>query len=168
MGFATFLVYFIVEVPESTSRRIWYIRRAPLILTLTTTFFVGGVVSEFVQSFLPVRSGKFRADRSGRNFSQVTSCPISSDLPYSSTSLIFYINVIDVRAKYHPSTNHYPPHHIEMLRGGSTLSRRQVRPRRGRRLGQIGRVVMSGTRIRTRKRDLRSAMSDSMNYCDAC
>ncbi|KAI9633620.1 uncharacterized protein MKK02DRAFT_38278 [Dioszegia hungarica] len=53
MGFATFLVYFIIEVPETTSRRIWYIRRAPLILTLTTTFLVGGIMSEFVQSMLP-------------------------------------------------------------------------------------------------------------------
>jgi hypothetical protein len=68
MGFATFLVYFIIEVPEyvppmmiiqdligrGPARRVWYIRRAPLILTLVMSFFFGSVVSEFIQGLLPV------------------------------------------------------------------------------------------------------------------
>lgn len=35
-------------------RRVWYIRRAPLILTLVLAFLFGGIVSEFVQAMLPV------------------------------------------------------------------------------------------------------------------
>ncbi|WOO79485.1 putative protein [Vanrija pseudolonga] len=53
LGFATFLIYFVLEVPEGPHRRIWYIRRAPLILTLFCGFFVGGIISEIVQSMLP-------------------------------------------------------------------------------------------------------------------
>ncbi|OXB39403.1 hypothetical protein J007_00771 [Cryptococcus neoformans] len=53
MGFATFLVYFVIEAPEGPGRRVWYIRQAPLILTLFLSFFVGGVISEFVQATLP-------------------------------------------------------------------------------------------------------------------
>ncbi|TXT06100.1 hypothetical protein VHUM_03573 [Vanrija humicola] len=54
LGFATFLIYFVLEVPEGPHRRIWYIRRAPLILTVVCGFFVGGIVSEIVQSMLPL------------------------------------------------------------------------------------------------------------------
>nr|XP_018259898.1 uncharacterized protein I303_07970 [Kwoniella dejecticola CBS 10117]OBR82056.1 hypothetical protein I303_07970 [Kwoniella dejecticola CBS 10117] len=39
LGFATFLLYFILEVPDGAGRRIWYIRRAPIIFTLVTAFF---------------------------------------------------------------------------------------------------------------------------------
>nr|XP_019008053.1 uncharacterized protein I206_07221 [Kwoniella pini CBS 10737]OCF46834.1 hypothetical protein I206_07221 [Kwoniella pini CBS 10737] len=53
LGFATFLLYFIIEVPEGVGRRIWYIRRAPLLFTLFTAFFIGGIISEFIQSLLP-------------------------------------------------------------------------------------------------------------------
>ena len=41
------------------ARRVWYIRRAPLLLTLITSFLFGGIISEFVQSALPVRQGLF-------------------------------------------------------------------------------------------------------------
>ncbi|ORY35842.1 hypothetical protein BCR39DRAFT_512481 [Naematelia encephala] len=54
LGFATFLLYFVIEVPESPARRVWYIRRAPLLFTLVTAFFFGGIISELVQSALPV------------------------------------------------------------------------------------------------------------------
>lgn len=33
---------------------MWYIRRAPLLLTLFMAFFVGGIISEIVQGLLPV------------------------------------------------------------------------------------------------------------------
>ncbi|WRT70547.1 uncharacterized protein IL334_007545 [Kwoniella shivajii] len=59
LGFATFLLYFVLEVPEGPGRRIWYIRRAPLLLTLILAFFVGGIISEFVQSFLPWKEFQF-------------------------------------------------------------------------------------------------------------
>ncbi|EAL22949.1 hypothetical protein CNBA7170 [Cryptococcus deneoformans B-3501A] len=39
MGFATFLIYFVIEAPEGPGRRVWYIRQAPLILTLFLSFF---------------------------------------------------------------------------------------------------------------------------------
>ena len=35
-------------------RRIWFWRHCPLLFTLFVCFFLGGVVSEFVQSLLPV------------------------------------------------------------------------------------------------------------------
>lgn len=74
MGFATFLVHFIIEVPEyvhsyflngckiiwpkltnrGPARRVWYIRKAPLILTLVMSFFFGSIISEFIQGMLPV------------------------------------------------------------------------------------------------------------------
>jgi hypothetical protein len=38
----------------SHARRIWYYRRAPLILTLFCGFFCGGLLSEIVQGWLPV------------------------------------------------------------------------------------------------------------------
>lgn len=36
------------------ARRVWYIRRAPLILTLVMSFFFGSIISEFIQGMLPV------------------------------------------------------------------------------------------------------------------
>lgn len=54
MGFASFLLYFVLEVPEGPYRRVWYVRRAPLLLASAFGFVLGGVVSEIVQSFLPV------------------------------------------------------------------------------------------------------------------
>jgi len=59
LGFATFLIYFVVDVPETPARRVWYIRRAPLLLTLVTAFFFGGVVSEIIQSTLPWKEFEF-------------------------------------------------------------------------------------------------------------
>ncbi|WWC92138.1 uncharacterized protein L201_007092 [Kwoniella dendrophila CBS 6074] len=59
LGFATFLLYFILEVPDGAGRRVWYIRRAPLLFTLFTAFFVGGIISEFIQSLLPWKEFQF-------------------------------------------------------------------------------------------------------------
>ncbi|ODN82729.1 hypothetical protein L202_01013 [Cryptococcus amylolentus CBS 6039] len=53
LGFATFLLYFVIDVPEGPGRRVWYIRRAPLIVVGVLAFFIGGIVSEFVQATLP-------------------------------------------------------------------------------------------------------------------
>ncbi|ORX41171.1 hypothetical protein BD324DRAFT_678553 [Kockovaella imperatae] len=53
MGFATFLLYFVIDVPDGPHRRVWYIRRAPLLLTVIFAFFVGGIISEFIQGLLP-------------------------------------------------------------------------------------------------------------------
>jgi hypothetical protein len=44
----------LANTPSGSGRRIWYINRAPLIFTLVCGFFVGGIISEIVQSFLPV------------------------------------------------------------------------------------------------------------------
>ena len=54
MGFASFLLYFVLEVPEGPARRVWYVRKAPLLLASAFGFVLGGIVSEVVQSFLPV------------------------------------------------------------------------------------------------------------------
>ncbi|WVW81008.1 hypothetical protein I302_102999 [Kwoniella bestiolae CBS 10118] len=59
LGFATYLIYFILEVPDGAGKRIWYIRRAPLLFTLVTAFFVGGIISEFIQSLLPWKEFQF-------------------------------------------------------------------------------------------------------------
>ncbi|WVQ85883.1 hypothetical protein IAT38_008051 [Cryptococcus sp. DSM 104549] len=59
LGFATFLLYFVIQVPEGPGRRVWYIRRAPLLVTLFCAFFVGGIVSEFVQATLPWKTFQF-------------------------------------------------------------------------------------------------------------
>ncbi|WVQ70524.1 hypothetical protein IAR50_000043 [Cryptococcus sp. DSM 104548] len=56
LGFATFLLYFVIDVPEGPGRRVWYIRRAPLIVVGVLAFFIGGIVSEFVQATLPWKS----------------------------------------------------------------------------------------------------------------
>ncbi|OCF43657.1 hypothetical protein I317_02549 [Kwoniella heveanensis CBS 569] len=47
LGFATFLLYFVLEVPEGAGRRIWYFRRAPLLFTLVGAFFFGGIWKTF-------------------------------------------------------------------------------------------------------------------------
>ncbi|EIW69825.1 hypothetical protein TREMEDRAFT_17930, partial [Tremella mesenterica DSM 1558] len=52
LGFATFLLYYVIEVPEGPARRVWYIRRAPLLLTLILSFFFGGIVSDNSQANL--------------------------------------------------------------------------------------------------------------------
>lgn len=36
------------------ARRVWFWRESPLIFTGVFCFFLGGIVSEFVQSMLPV------------------------------------------------------------------------------------------------------------------
>jgi hypothetical protein len=36
-------------------RRIWFWRHSPLMFTVFVCLFLGGIVSEFVQSMLPVR-----------------------------------------------------------------------------------------------------------------
>ncbi|BEI85560.1 hypothetical protein CcaverHIS002_0509610 [Cutaneotrichosporon cavernicola] len=59
MGFAAFLIYFVFEVPEGPHRRVWYIRRAPLLLTLVLAFLFGGVISEFIQAMLPWKHFQF-------------------------------------------------------------------------------------------------------------
>lgn len=81
---------------------MWYIRQAPLILTLFLSFFVGGVVSEFVQATLPASlffisfsfiTHPLTPERSGRHSNPLTSSPISSARPSSSTSLTWPTNV---------------------------------------------------------------------------
>lgn len=54
MGLATSVFYFIFDVEED-ARRIWFWRSAPLIFTGVVCFFLGGIVSEFVQSMLPYK-----------------------------------------------------------------------------------------------------------------
>ncbi|GBE81138.1 hypothetical protein SCP_0308640 [Sparassis crispa] len=52
LGFATGIFYFIFDVEED-ARRIWFWRSSPLIFTGIICFFVGGIMSEFIQSLLP-------------------------------------------------------------------------------------------------------------------
>jgi len=52
LSIATGVFYFIFDVEED-ARRIWFWRSAPVIFTGITCFFLGGIVSEFVQSMLP-------------------------------------------------------------------------------------------------------------------
>nr|VWO98304.1 Zn(2)-C6 fungal-type domain-containing protein [Ganoderma boninense] len=54
MGLATAVFYFIFDVEED-ARRVWFWRSAPLIFTGVVCFFLGGIVSEFVQSMLPYK-----------------------------------------------------------------------------------------------------------------
>ncbi|KZT66377.1 hypothetical protein DAEQUDRAFT_695705 [Daedalea quercina L-15889] len=49
---ATGVFYFIFDVEED-ARRVWLWRSAPLIFTGVTCFFLGGIISELVQSLLP-------------------------------------------------------------------------------------------------------------------
>jgi len=51
---ATAVFYFIFDVEED-ARRIWIWRYAGLLTTAFTCFFVGGILSEFVQSMLPYK-----------------------------------------------------------------------------------------------------------------
>ncbi|KAH8828277.1 hypothetical protein DL96DRAFT_1165632 [Flagelloscypha sp. PMI_526] len=55
---ASGLFYFILDVEED-SRRIWFWRHAPLIITIFACCFCGGILSEVVQSFLPGKSFDF-------------------------------------------------------------------------------------------------------------
>ncbi|ETW80517.1 hypothetical protein HETIRDRAFT_385084, partial [Heterobasidion irregulare TC 32-1] len=58
LGIATGVFYFIFDVEEE-SRRIWFWRHSPLMLTALICFFVGGVMSEFIQSMLPYKEFQF-------------------------------------------------------------------------------------------------------------
>jgi len=58
LGIATGVFYFIFDVEEEY-RRIWFWRNCPLILTLFVCFFLGGIVSELVQSLLPHKTFQF-------------------------------------------------------------------------------------------------------------
>ncbi|TFK54492.1 hypothetical protein OE88DRAFT_1676220 [Heliocybe sulcata] len=51
---ATGVFYFIFDVEED-ARRIWFWRHSGLIFTAFVCFFVGGIMSEFVQSMLPYK-----------------------------------------------------------------------------------------------------------------
>jgi hypothetical protein len=44
------------HVLQREYRRIWFWRHCPLMFTIFVCLFLGGIVSEFVQSLLPVRS----------------------------------------------------------------------------------------------------------------
>ncbi|CAL1706485.1 unnamed protein product [Somion occarium] len=55
---ATAVFYFIFDIEED-ARRIWFWRHAPLIFTGVVCFFLGGIVSEFVQSMLPYKEFQF-------------------------------------------------------------------------------------------------------------
>ncbi|KAF7323031.1 hypothetical protein HMN09_00082900 [Mycena chlorophos] len=56
-GIATGVFYFIFDVDEE-ARRHWAWRNLSLIITLFVCFFCGGILSEFVQSMLPVRHSR--------------------------------------------------------------------------------------------------------------
>lgn len=58
------------HISRGPARRVWYIRRAPLILTLVASFFFGSIVSEFVQGMLPVRALTTLECRASANGSQ--------------------------------------------------------------------------------------------------
>ncbi|KAH9973644.1 hypothetical protein BJV77DRAFT_1056448 [Russula vinacea] len=58
LGIATGVFYFIFDVDEEY-RRIWFWRHCPLLFTIFVCFFLGGVVSEFVQSLLPYKTFQF-------------------------------------------------------------------------------------------------------------
>ncbi|KAI0256369.1 hypothetical protein BJV78DRAFT_1171422 [Lactifluus subvellereus] len=58
LGIATGVFYFIFDVEEEY-RRIWFWRHCPLLFTLFVCFFLGGIVSEFVQSLLPHKTFQF-------------------------------------------------------------------------------------------------------------
>ncbi|KAK7020561.1 hypothetical protein R3P38DRAFT_2970192 [Favolaschia claudopus] len=53
-GAATGVFFFIFDVEED-QRRVWFWRHSALIITGFICFFCGGIMSEFVQSLLPVR-----------------------------------------------------------------------------------------------------------------
>jgi len=58
LGTATAVFYFIFDVEEE-SRRIWFWRHCPLMFTAFVCLFLGGFVSEFVQSLLPHKTFQF-------------------------------------------------------------------------------------------------------------
>jgi len=58
LGIATGVFYFIFDVEEEY-RRIWFWRHCPLMFTIFVCFFLGGIVSEFVQSLLPYKTFQF-------------------------------------------------------------------------------------------------------------
>ncbi|KAH9985791.1 hypothetical protein BJV74DRAFT_775446, partial [Russula compacta] len=58
LGIATGVFYFIFDVEEEY-RRIWFWRHFPLIFTVFVCFFIGGIVSELVQSLLPYKTFQF-------------------------------------------------------------------------------------------------------------
>jgi hypothetical protein len=47
--------YSIRDVIQREYRRIWFWRHCPMLFTIFVCFILGGIVSEFVQSLLPVR-----------------------------------------------------------------------------------------------------------------
>ncbi|TFY76880.1 hypothetical protein EWM64_g7133 [Hericium alpestre] len=58
LGLATALFYFIWDVEEE-ARRIWFWRRAALILTTVVCVFFGAIGSEFLQGLLPYKEFQF-------------------------------------------------------------------------------------------------------------
>jgi len=54
LGIATGVLFWVFDVDED-SRRIWFWRNAPMIITGVICFFFGGIVSEIVQSMLPYK-----------------------------------------------------------------------------------------------------------------
>jgi len=58
LGIATGVFYFIFDVEEE-SRRIWFWRHSPLMFTVFVCLFLGGIVSEYVQSLLPHKTFQF-------------------------------------------------------------------------------------------------------------
>jgi len=58
LGTATAVFYFIFDVEEEY-RRIWFWRHCPLMFTVFVCVFLGGFVSEFVQSLLPHKTFQF-------------------------------------------------------------------------------------------------------------
>jgi len=58
LGIATGVFYFIFDVEEEY-RRIWFWRHSPLMFTVFVCLFLGGIVSEFVQSLLPHKTFQF-------------------------------------------------------------------------------------------------------------
>jgi hypothetical protein len=101
-----------------------------------------------------------KANDSGKHFNPVTSCPISSDQPYSCISLIYYINAIDVRARYPPCTNPSRRHLTEMHRGGSSNLRSQ--DRRLDKSLDLDKGAMCGMMIRTKRGGSRLGMNNDV------
>jgi len=55
---ATGVFYFIFDVEED-ARRVWFWRQAPLIFTGVVCFLFGGILSEYVQSMIPLKEFQF-------------------------------------------------------------------------------------------------------------
>ncbi|GHJ88911.1 hypothetical protein NliqN6_5313 [Naganishia liquefaciens] len=58
IGVLTAITYFIIDVPDA-ARRIWYYRRAPMILTLVLAFLGAGILSEVLQGLLPWKTFQY-------------------------------------------------------------------------------------------------------------